>query len=87
MPTSPPRDPWLSARERAVLAEGLPALDGHTEAPLRVVGLAARQGRQVFDLQEEFELGLAGRRFLLSVDPEAREALLLSMGRRTLDAA
>jgi hypothetical protein len=82
-----PRDPWLSSGERAALAHGLPALEGHTDAPLRVVGLAARHGRQVFDLQEEFELGPRGRRFLLSVDPEAREALLLSMGRRTRDAA
>lgn len=87
MPSSRPRDPWLSAGERAALAEGLPALDGHTEAPLRVVGLAAREGHRVFDLQEEFELGPAGRRFLLSVDPQAREALLLSMGRRGRDAA
>jgi hypothetical protein len=73
-------EPWLTARARASLARGLDALDRHTEAPLRVRGHANGRGHDVFDLQEEFELGPRGRRFLLSVDVIARETMLLAMG-------
>jgi hypothetical protein len=73
-------EPLLSARARASLARGLRALDPHTEAPLRVRGHAIGRGNDVFDVQEEFELGPRGRRFLLSVDSCAHETLLLSMG-------
>lgn len=71
---------WLTARARASLARGLDALDPHTEAPLRVKGHAIGRGHDVFDVQEEFELGPRGRRFLLSVDVLACETLLLAMG-------
>ena len=64
---------------------GLDALDTHTEAPLRVKGHAIGRGHDVFDVQEEFELGPRGRRFILSVDVLARETLLLAMGRASWD--
>jgi hypothetical protein len=73
-------DPSLTARARAGLAHGLDAIAGHTEAPLRVLGHADGRGHEVFDLQEEFELGPRGRRYLLSVDLSSREAMLLMMG-------
>jgi len=70
----------LTPRAQASLSRGLLALDPHTEAPLRVRGHAIGRGNDVFDLQEEFELGPRGRRFILSVDSGARETLLLAMG-------
>lgn len=73
-------EPWLTERAQANLAHGLVALDAHTEAPLRVRGHAIGRGHDVFDVQEEFELGPRGRRFLLSVDVLARETMLLAMG-------
>lgn len=73
-------EPWLTARARANLAHGLVALDEHTEAPLRVRGHAIGRGHDVFDVQEEYEIGPRGRRFILSVDVLARETMLLAMG-------
>ena len=73
-------EPWLTARACASLARGLDALHAHTEAPLRVRAHATGDAHDLFDLQEEFELGPRGRRFLLSVDARAREALLLPIG-------
>ncbi len=73
-------DPRLSARARSNLVYGLDALGPHTEAPLRVRGHAIGRGNDVFDVEEEFELGPRGRRFLISVDVLARETLLLAMG-------
>ena len=70
----------LTARALANLARGLMALDPHTEAPLRVRGHAIGRGNDVFDVEEEFELGPRGRRFILSVDARAHETLLLPMG-------
>ena len=70
----------LTARARTSLARGLHALNDHTEAPLRVRAHASGGANDVFDLQEEFELGPRGRRFILSVDPSASEALLLPVG-------
>ena len=78
-------EPWLTARAAESLAHGLHALDTHTEAPLRVRGHAIGRGHDVFDVQEEFELGPRGRRFILSVDVLARETLLLAMGRVSWD--
>jgi hypothetical protein len=72
--------PSLSDRARATLALGLDALDHHTEAPLRVRGHAVGRGHDVFDVEEEFELGPRGRRFPLSIDVTAHETLLLAMG-------
>jgi hypothetical protein len=73
-------EPSLTARARAGLAHGLDAVAGHTEAPLRVRGHADGRGHDVFDLEEEFEIGPRGRRYLLSVDLTSREAMLLPMG-------
>ena len=70
----------LTARARRSLAHGLDALDPHTEAPLRIRGHADGRGNDVFEVQEEFELGPLGRRFLVSVDVHARETLLLPLG-------
>jgi hypothetical protein len=74
-------EPRLTARARRSLAHGLDALDRHTEAPLRIRGHAGGRGNDVFDVEEEFELGPRGRRFLVSVDVLAHETLLLAMGR------
>lgn len=73
-------EPPLSPRACASLARGLRALDHHTEAPLRVRGHVLGRGNDVFDVEEEFELGPRGRRFILSVNPAAHETLLLPMG-------
>ncbi len=75
-----PDDLRLTARARRSLVHGLDALDTYTEAPLRVRGHAIGRGHDVFDVEEEFELGPRGRRFLVSVDVLARETLLLAMG-------
>jgi len=77
---NPHDEPWLPASARTSLARGLHALHDHTEAPLRVRAHARGRAHDVFDLQEEFELGPRGRRFILSVDPDASEALLLPVG-------
>lgn len=74
--------PHLTSRARASLACGLDALGGLSEAPLRVRGHASAAAHEVFDLQEEFELGPCGRRFILSVDPRAREALVVPLHAR-----
>ena len=70
----------LNAGARASLAHGMVAVGAHTEAPLRVRGHSSGAGYEVFDLQEEFELGPRGRRFLLSVDADHGEMLLLAVG-------
>ncbi len=80
METRPPDDLWLNARARRSLGQALRAVDPHTEAPLRVRGHARGGGHDVFDVEEEFEIGDRGRRFLLSVDPDAHEMMLLAMG-------
>jgi len=74
-------DLHLGPRARTSLARGLDALDAHVEAPLRVRGHVAGPDHEVFDLQEEFELGPGGRRFIMSVHLGAGEALLLPVGR------
>lgn len=73
-------DTRLTARAVASLARGLEALHEHTEAPLRVRAHAGAAANDVFDLQEEFELGPRGLRFILSVDAGSRDALLLPVG-------
>ena len=80
METRSPDGPWLNARARASLGRALRAVDAHTEAPLRVRGHNRGRGHDVFDVEEEFEIGDRGRRFLLSVDAEAHEMMLLAMG-------
>jgi hypothetical protein len=78
--TYPSDEPRLTARARRSLAHGLDALDPHTEAPLRVRAHAIGRGNDVFDVQEEFEIGPLGRRFLVSVDVLGHETLLLPVG-------
>jgi hypothetical protein len=81
-----PDDPSaLSARATACLAQGLAALEARTDAPLRVLGCASVASRVVFELEEAFELGPAGRRFLVSVDADANETLLLPVAARQED--
>jgi hypothetical protein len=71
------QDPVLDAGARASLAHGMEAIAAHTDAPLRVRGHSSGDGYEVFDLQEEFELGPRGRRYLLSVDADHGEMVLL----------
>ena len=73
-------DPVLNAGARASLAHGMEAMSAHTDAPLRVRGHSSGEGYEVFDLQEEFELGPRGRRYLISVDADHGEMLLLAVG-------
>lgn len=77
MPNSP-TDP-MTPRACGCLARVLDVLDDHTEAPLRVRGHATSWTHEVFEVQEEFELGPKGRRYLLSVAATARDALLVPL--------
>lgn len=77
----------LTNHERGCLAQGLEAIDRHTEAPLRLLGHASGPMHEVFEMREEFELGPRGRRFLISVDRHRREALLMPVGGRPQAAA
>jgi hypothetical protein len=71
-----PEDP-MTPRAVGCLARVLDVLDDHTEAPLRVRGHSSTRSCEVFEVQEEFELGPRGRRFLLSVSGSALDALLV----------
>lgn len=73
-----PADP-MTLRARGCLARVLDALDAHTEAPLRIRGHSTTASYEVFEVQEEFELGSPGRRFLLSVAGTRRDALLVPL--------
>ncbi|MFN8111308.1 MAG: hypothetical protein U0Y82_15925 [Thermoleophilia bacterium] len=73
-----PKDP-MTPRASDCLARVLDVLDDHTQAPLRVNGHATSWTHEVFEVQEEFELGPRGRRFLLSVAATARDALLVPL--------
>ncbi|MFN8121786.1 MAG: hypothetical protein U0237_05095 [Thermoleophilia bacterium] len=73
-----PDDP-MTPRACGCLARVLDVLDHHTEAPLRVRGHASSWTHEVFEVQEEFELGPSGRRYLLSVAATARDALLVPL--------
>ena len=66
----------LTPRARGYLAAGLDALDAHTEAPLRVRGHASALRHEVFEIEEEFEIGPRGRRFFISVGADLRETVL-----------
>lgn len=78
MDTISPLDP-MTQRAKGCLARVLGALDRHTEAPLRVRGHSATVCGEVFEVQEEFELGPGGRRFLLSVDAEHPDAMVVPL--------
>jgi hypothetical protein len=56
------------------LARGLDALEAHTDAPLRLRDYVSGPECEVFELQEEFELGPPGRRFVVSVPRRALAA-------------
>jgi hypothetical protein len=63
------------------LARGLEALAARTEAPLRVKAHATSRGCELFDVVEEPELGMRGRRFLVSVDTgPVGSAMLVGVG-------
>ena len=79
-----PTDP-MTPRACGALARMLDVLDGHTEAPLRIRGHATSWTHEVFEVQEEFELGPRGRRFLLSVASSDPDGLLVPL--RTLGSA
>lgn len=66
-PTPPAPPPPLSPAAARCLARGLQALDEYTDAPLRLRDHASGRDCEVFDLQEEFELGAPGQRFIISV--------------------
>jgi hypothetical protein len=67
----------MTPRANGCLARGLDALDAHTTAPLRLRAHHSTAFYEVFDVQEEFELGPRGRRYLLSVAGSNRHALLV----------
>lgn len=63
----------MSPEASRCLARGLDALARHTEAPLRLRDHVSGPECEVFELQEEFELGPPGRRFVVSVRRGARD--------------
>jgi hypothetical protein len=69
----------LPDHARDCLVRALAALDSHTDAPLRLAGYASDGACEVFELHEEFELGVVGRRFLMSVTASGRDALLIPL--------
>jgi hypothetical protein len=69
----------LADPSRECLVRALAALDGHTTAPVRVCAHSSDGSCEVFELQEEFELGGLGRRFLMSVTVSGRDALLIPL--------
>jgi hypothetical protein len=64
--------PKISLAAARCLARGLDALEEHTDAPLRLRDHVSGPDCEVFELQEEFELGPPGRRFLVSVPRRGR---------------
>lgn len=62
----------MSLEASRCLARGLDVLAAYTEAPLRLRDHVSGPECEVFELQEEFELGPPGRRFIVSVRREAR---------------
>lgn len=75
-----PLPPPMTPAAVRCLARGLDALAAWTDAPLRVKGHSSGRDCEVFDVVEEPELGLPGRRFLVSVErrSRARSAMLVS---------
>lgn len=69
----------MTRRANGALARVLDALDHHTEAPLRLRGHSSTPVNEVFELQEEFELGPRGRRFLLSVNTVHPDAMVVPL--------
>jgi hypothetical protein len=71
----------MTERAAGCLALGLSALEDRTDAPLRVLGHSSSRGHEVFEVEEAFELGADGRRYLVSVAAEGSDALLIAMPR------
>lgn len=71
----------MTSRAAGCLALGLSALEDRTDAPLRVLGHATSPGHEVFEVEEAFELGDDGQRFIVSVEAEGRDALLIALRR------
>lgn len=66
-PTPLPRPSSLGLTAASCFARALDALETHTNAPLRLCEHASGPECEVFELQEEFELGPPGRRFVIAV--------------------
>jgi hypothetical protein len=80
-PTQPRHDPPVDPRAKDCLARALAALELFTEAPHRLRDHSSGPGVEIFDLQEEFELGPRGQRFIVAVDPESG-AVMVPVGGR-----
>jgi hypothetical protein len=80
-PTDPRRDLPADPRAKACLARALAALELFTEAPLRLRDHSSGPGVEFFDLQEEFEVGPRGQRFIVAVDHESG-AVMVPVGGR-----
>jgi hypothetical protein len=77
----PHRDPPADPRAKDCLARALAALELFTEAPLRLRDHSSAPGVEFFDLQEEFEVGPRGQRFIVAVDHESG-AVMVPVGGR-----
>ena len=80
-PTNPDRDLPADPRAQDCLARALAALELFTEAPLRLRDHTSAPGVEFFDLQEEFEVGPRGQRFIVAVDHESG-AVMVPVGGR-----
>jgi hypothetical protein len=80
-PTDPRRPVPADPRAKDCLARALVALELFTEAPLRLRDHASAPGVEFFDLQEEFEVGPRGQRFIVAVDHDSG-AVMVPVGGR-----
>ena len=79
--TDPRPDPPADPRAKECLARALAALELFTEAPLRLREHSSAPGIEFFDLQEEFEVGPRGQRFIVAVDHDSG-AVMVPVGGR-----
>ena len=75
----------LNAHEQKLLSRVLEALDAYTTAPVRLRGHSTDGVCTVFELQEEFELGDPGRRFLMSIADAGQSAVLIPVHSNVLE--
>ena len=80
-PTNPRRQLPTDPRAKDCLARALAALELFTEAPLRLRDHVSAPGVEFFDLQEEFEVGPRGQRFIVAVDHDSG-AVMVPVGGR-----
>lgn len=66
-PTPLPRPMSLGLTAASCFALALDVLESHTSAPLRLRDHASGPECEVFEVQEEFELGPPGRRYVIAV--------------------